>query len=164
MTSRFIACLSLSCATVFGFAACGAGTAGPPTAPTDPIGGAETADKTGYEPPGGSGDGTPSPGSTIPQLCAYDCMRFESICPGAADGVDCMPSCLRSVMNFPGCEAQYQSYLVCLASAPIACTNGTIDPSACASEIMAVSNCAGMSGGSGSGGGTAGTGGSAPPR
>ena len=154
MTSRFIACLSLACAV----AACDAGTAGPPTPPSDPT-------KTGYEPPGGPSDVPPSVGSSIEQLCAYDCMRFESICPGSAGGSECAASCAQAVTSLPGCEAQFQAYLACVASVPLTCTNGSLNLSGCNGAEMAVNNCSGMGiGTSGGSGGSAGASGSAPPR
>ena len=134
MTSRFIACLSLACAV----AACDAGTAGPPTPPSDPT-------KTGYEPPGGPSDVPPSVGSSIEQLCAA--------------------SCAQAVTSLPGCEAQFQAYLACVASVPLTCTNGSLDLSGCNGAEMAVNNCSGMGiGTSGGSGGSAGASGSAPPR
>jgi len=122
---------------------------------------------TGYEPPGGSSDITPGAGGTIEQLCAYDCMRFESVCPGSGGGPDCAASCAQAVTSFPGCEAQFQAYLACLASAPVMCTNGSIDFSGCDGAVMAINNCSGM--GVGTSGGSAGSagasgGGSAPSR
>ena len=154
MTSRFIACLSLACAV----AACDAGTAGPPTPPSDPT-------KTGYEPPGGPSDVSPSVGASIEQLCTYDCMRFESICPGSAGGPECAASCAQAVTSLPGCEAQFQAYLACVASVPLTCTNGNLDLSGCNGAEMAVNNCSGLgTGTSGGSGGSAGASGSAPPR
>lgn len=155
MTSRFIACLLLAC----GVAACDPGPAGPPTAPSDPT-------KNGYEPPGGSTDIGPGSGSTIEQLCAYDCMRFETICPGSG-GANCASSCAQSVLSIPGCKAEFQAYLACVASAPVTCTNGSLDLSGCDGAMAAVNNCSGTATGSGggmAGGGSAGVSGSAPSR
>ena len=78
MTSRLTACLLLAGAV----AACDAGTVGPPTPPSNPLGGTEITDKTGYDPPGGS-EVNPGHGTTIEQVCAYDCMRIDGICPGS---------------------------------------------------------------------------------
>ena len=140
MTSRAVAYLSLACA----LAACAAGPAGPPTAPSDPVGGAEPAGQTGYEAPGGTADmGPPGPGSTIAQLCAYDCMRFQAACPGGG-GTDCAASCVQSVMSFPGCQAQFRSYLACVTSAPVQCVNGSLKISGCEADSTAISNCAGQ--------------------
>jgi hypothetical protein len=155
MTSRFIACLLLACAV----AACDPGPAGPPTAPSDPT-------KTGYEPPGGSTDTAPGGGGSIEQLCAYDCMRFEAICPGSG-GTECVPSCTQAVVSIPGCKAEFQMYLACVAAAPVTCTNGNLDLSGCDGAMAAVNNCAGTvtgSGGGMAGGGSAGVSGGAPAR
>lgn len=159
MTSRLIACVSFACA----LAACDAGPAGPPTAPSNPVSGAEPSGGNGYEPPGGGSDQGPAGGS-IEQLCAYDCMRFESICPGSGGGPDCAVQCAQSATNFPGCAAQFQAYLGCLATATVGCTNGSIDIMGCDAAISALSNCAGVAGGSSSGGtGSAGASGSSAP-
>jgi hypothetical protein len=165
MTSRLTACLLL----VGAVAACDAGTGGQPTPPSNPLGGTETTDKTGYEPPGGS-EVNPGHGSTIAQLCAYDCMRFEGICPGSSGGTDCTSSCTSVVTMFPGCEAQFQAYFACVASASVTCTNGILEISGCEGAENAVNNCIGVSGGTGTGGasgggsGSAGVSGTAPPR
>src|SRR6185369_16493709 len=113
---------------------CAAGPAGPPTPPSDPT-------MTGYEPPGGSTDVTPGAGGTIQQLCAYDCMRFQTICPGGAgDGTNCVPSCAEAAASIPGCESQFRAYLACLASAPATCTNGTLELTGCDGAIIAINN------------------------
>jgi hypothetical protein len=155
MTSRLIACVSLACA----LAACDAGPAGPPSPPSSPVSGAEPSGGNGYEPPGSSPDLGPGGGS-IAQLCAYDCMRFETICPGSGGGPDCAAQCVQSVTSLQGCEAQFQGYLACLATTPVTCTTGTIDAPGCDGARTTLNNCVSVSGG---GTGTAGgSGGSAP--
>jgi hypothetical protein len=149
LTARVIACLSLSCA----IAACGAGTAGPTIVPSDPIGGAEPAGPTGYEPPGDLGDVAPGPGSSVEQLCAYDCMRFEASCPGSGGGPDCAASCVQTVTSFPACAAQFQAYLACAASAQVTCTNGSLAVIGCDGAVMALNSCSGTVGGGSAGSG-----------
>jgi hypothetical protein len=153
MTSRLIACLLLTCAG----AACDPGPAGPPTPPSDPT-------KTGYEPPGGSIETAPGVGASVEQLCAYDCMRFESICPSDA-GPTCAAECAQAAISFQGCEAPFKAYLVCIASAPATCSNGSLDFSGCEGAQAALNNCAGtVTGTSGGSGGSAGASGTPPPR
>ena len=147
MTSRLAVavCLSLACAA----AACDPGTAGPPTEPSDPS-------KTGFEPTGGDGDITPGVGGSIGQLCSFVCMRFASTCPTMASAT-CPSECAASVNGLPMCEAVFRSFLQCLATAPLSCTNGGIDPTTCQQESIDVSNCqSGISTGTAgaSGGGT----------
>jgi hypothetical protein len=147
MTSRLVVAICLSLAAVV--AACDPGTAGPPTEPSDPT-------KTGYEPPGGNADITPNAGGSIDQLCSYVCMRFANACQNLADPT-CASQCAASVTGLPMCEAVFRSFLQCLATAPLNCSNGGLDPNTCQQQSIAVSNCqsgistgtAGSSGGSG---------------
>lgn len=150
MTSRLIACVSFA----FALAACDAGPAGPPTAPSSPVSGAEPSGGNGYEPPGGGSDQGPVGGS-IAQLCAYDCMRFETICPGSGGGSDCAVSCAQSVTNYPNCEAQFQAYLGCLATTSVTCMNGSLDISGCDAAVQALNSCASVAGTGTAGGSSA---------
>jgi len=151
MTSRLIACVSFACA----LAACDAGPAGPPTAPSSPVSGAEPSGGNGYEAPGSGAD--LGPGGSLEQLCAYDCMRFETICPGSAGGSYCAISCAQAAANYPSCQALFQAYLGCVATTSLTCVNGSLDISGCEAAEMALNNCASVTGGSAGGGtGTAG--------
>jgi len=152
MTSRLVACASFACAVAFG--ACGAGTAGPPS-PSDPFG-TDPAGNSGYEQPGGGGDMGPAPGGSIEQICAYDCNRFEMICPGSEGGTDCAASCAQAASSIPGCEAQFRAYLACVGTAPATCNGGSLSISGCDAEISAINSCESGpptgSGGTGGGG------------
>ena len=150
MPSRLVValCLSLVGATT----ACDPGPAGPPTEPSDPT-------KTGYEPPGGDSGVTSGVGGSIDQLCSFVCMRFSTTCPTMSDPT-CPSQCAASVNGFPMCESAFRSLLQCLATAPLNCTSGGVDPTVCQQQSLAVSNCeSGISTGTAgaSGGGSTGT-------
>ena len=70
-----------------------------------------------------------------------------------------------SATSFQGCEAQFKAYLVCIASAPATCSNGSLDFSGCEGALAALNNCAGtVTGTSGGSGGSAGASGISPFR
>ncbi|HEY7374614.1 MAG TPA: hypothetical protein VIF57_20795 [Polyangia bacterium] len=127
------------CAAIAGAAAvagCGKGSGGTAKLPFDPL---------GTERPGDGGL-TPQPGrlsGTIEQLCAYDCTRLESICPGSGGGPDCAQQCVDAQSSFSGCETEFQAYLACVATAPITCdsVNGSLSLNGCDNEIAALSSC-----------------------
>ena len=125
------------CAAIAGapaVAGCGKGDGGTARLPFDPF---------GTEPPGGGGlDPQPGrPGGTVDQLCAYDCTRLESICPGSGGGPDCASQCVAAQTSFPGCEAEFQAYLACVATAPATCDSGSLSLNGCDNEIAVLSSC-----------------------
>jgi hypothetical protein len=125
------------CAAIVGataVAGCGKGGGGTAKLPFDPL---------GTEPPGDGGL-VPQPGrlaGTIEQLCAYDCTRLESICPGSGGGPDCAPQCVSAQTSFAGCEMEFQAYLACVATAPVTCDSGSLALNGCDNEIAALSSC-----------------------
>ena len=136
------------CAAVAGAAigtGCSNGDGGPAT-PADPFRN-EQPPKTGSEPAtGGARDPPPGqpPGGSIEQLCAYDCMRFEQICPGASGGSTCAAECTQTFQMFPNCTAEAEAYLGCLSTTPASCSAGNLQLSGCDAEINALSNCANL--------------------
>jgi hypothetical protein len=146
--SRLVVTLGLSLACAL--AACDPGPAGPPTEPSDPT-------KTGYEPSGEDTSFTTGAGASIDQLCAYDCMRIATTCPSLAD-TSCTSQCASAAIGLPMCESVFRTFLQCVASAPVSCANGGVDPAACQQQANDVSNCmngisTGTAGASGGGGG-----------
>jgi hypothetical protein len=132
MKPLLIICVSAACA----LAACSNGQGGTAGMSFDPF---------GTEPASGTDTDRPPVTGTVAQLCAYDCMRFESACPGGGPGsgsVDCISSCTSSAMSIPNCTAQFRNYLACLATAPVSCTNGSLTINGCEAASQAISNCA----------------------
>ena len=150
-TSLVIACsVSFACA----LGSCSSSPSGVPAVPSfDPFG-TEPVPTTGSEPTGGESGGPPGPGSSIEELCAYDCTRFEAGCPGAAGGANCASDCASSVTSFPNCKAQLQAYLACVTTAPFSCVAGSVEIPACDNAASVVTDCANQ------GGTTTGSGGS----
>jgi hypothetical protein len=124
-------------------AGCTSGDGGPAINSSSPFG-TEPAPTTGHE-SAGTGGLDPAPGQpmggSIAQLCAYDCMRFDSVCPGSG-GTNCAAQCASFVTQIPGCEGQFQAYLACLSSVPLSCSGTQIQPSGCDAQISAVNACA----------------------
>jgi len=135
MRSRLVVTVSLSLACAVSMAACEPGPGGPPTAPSDPT-------KTGYEPPGGGSDDPPAGGGSIDELCAFDCARVANACPGLSNST-CAAQCAASTTGFPMCADVFRSFLQCIATAPLVCSNGGIDATVCQPQSTAVSNCMG---------------------
>jgi hypothetical protein len=124
---------------------CGSGTAGPASPPFDPFGN-ETITKTGDEPVvSGIDPGPGNGGQSIAQLCAIDCVRIEAACPGGA-GDTCVSSCSAVPSRYPQCTTEAQAYLACVATAPLGCSGGTVDTSACDDTGIAFSQCANAAG------------------
>jgi hypothetical protein len=124
---------------------CGCSGEGGPAIPVGTPFGVETAGG-GSEPAsgagtlGGSENSPPGAGASIAEICAFDCMRVEALCP---DGMSssCPSSCSAFANMYPTCLAQLRAYFLCVETAAIACeANGQISVN-CPNEISAVSNC-----------------------
>jgi hypothetical protein len=144
-----IVCVSLAGALAAG--GCNSGPAGTASPPFNPFG-TDPAPTTGNEPAGGGGIDKPPTmgGGTIAQLCATVCARFESVCPGSGGGTSCASECASSAP--PGCESLFQSFLACLVSAPLTCSNGQLQLDGCVTEISQLNACTGTGTSTGSGG------------
>jgi hypothetical protein len=132
------ACAALLCAA----AACGSSTGDAGTAvPSFNPFGTDPPTVTGSEPTGGGGvDMPPGMNGGIPQLCAFDCARLETACPGST-GSNCPASCADVAARNMSCTPQFQAYLSCVATAPLVCATGAVEVPACDSASAAISVC-----------------------
>src|SRR5262245_7355969 len=117
-----IACALGACSGMGGAASTGTtgfGTNDPaPPHGSEPTGGGPEPGISGQDPGPGGGH---APGNTIPELCAYDCMRIEMICPGASSGASCAADCTADLSSFPAaCSDLAIDFLQCFATEPIA--------------------------------------------
>jgi len=149
-----------ACAVVVGAAGCDGG-AGPASPPFDPIG--------GTEPTAGGGDSPGGAGASLPELCAQACANILAACPSLPSGTDCAAQCVTAAADAPACASVFKSFVACLATTTLVCSNNTVQAPQCNSEMAAINSCSSQStsGGTGSGGaagmaGTAGTTGAAP--
>ncbi len=136
MRAHFVIACALLAGT--GFASgCSGGGAGPAAPTFDPFG-TEPAGGVDETPPSSGGGGQ---GQTIAQLCATDCSRIAQACPSAA-AYDCASSCAAGAQMYPNCEALYQSFLACVATAALTCTStGSVQISACEAATYAYETC-----------------------
>ena len=136
-----IACAVGACSGMGGPPATGTTGFGNDPAPThgpEPTVGGPEPGISGLDPGPGGGHG---PGNTVPELCAYDCMRIEMICPGST-GTNCAADCAGDLGNFPpACADLAIQFLQCFATEPLACVNGDISSPTCEVIAQYISAC-----------------------
>jgi hypothetical protein len=146
MTRLFIVCASV--AHVIVACGCSSGGGGLPT-PSDPFG-HDPASISGSEPtigkpePGAGGaDVVPGSGATIEALCARACVHIQASCPGSAGGSDCAADCAESGARFQTCMTEFRAFVVCIGTAPLTCSDTSVEAPTCDSAIQAVVLCSG---------------------
>jgi hypothetical protein len=124
-----------------------AGGAGPAT-PFNPFGTDPSGSRS--EPPGGSNNEAPPPSGgggsggtqTLAQLCAAACAQIESSCP-TYQSTDCATGCTAAAAQIPNCQAEYEAFVSCVATAYITCNGQTPEFPGCTSSEDAVTACQG---------------------
>jgi hypothetical protein len=113
MTSPRAACALFALAV--GAAACAGGdhTGVQATPPFDPSGSEPTTNDGGAAPPG-----------LLQSICGLSCENVRAACPGFPGNDPCVGQCVMGLNYYPGCEAEYLSYVACQATAPVSCPFG----------------------------------------
>ena len=110
---------------------------GPASVPFSPLG-TEPAPST-TEPKSGGNETPPSGGSSIEELCFFDCERISSKC--AIDACD-DAFCADIEAAYPDCRRELLAYFACVAKAPIECTQyDRVDIPSCEDDVYALSIC-----------------------
>jgi hypothetical protein len=128
------------------FLICGCAGEGGTALPIDNSFGTESPGSNGSEIPGagsGSGGGGGAPtgsGASIEQICSYDCMRIDGLCPGSS-GTTCVSDCSSLPTLYPSCVAELRAYLLCIETAPVTCGMGSQVNIDCPTQINAVDTC-----------------------
>jgi hypothetical protein len=130
---------ALACALLF----CSCSGEGGTAAPVDNPFGTE-ATGASAEPASGPGtlgenDGQPGAGTSLAQICAFDCTRVGAACPNISSA-GCAESCSSLASQYPSCLGELRAYFLCVESAPLDCSGGDV-VTGCDVQRNAANNC-----------------------